>query len=183
MYNIEQMDRLADKLSIPAYDEFPDIELYMDQVLDFLSRSHTSLRKGDKLSSAMVNNYIKAELLPRAKGKKYSRTHLAHLTIIQRLKHTLSVKDTGTLMSAVKDERSDKEFYEVFRKMVDETAGTIAQQVINSSESLPDTAMRMAVWGYLSRVASEYILDFISKEMEEKEEDKEKDKDKEKKKS
>lgn len=164
--NNEQFDKLKDKLNIPAYEEFPDIELYMDQVLDFLSRSHTSLRKGDVLSSAMVNNYIKAQLLPRAKGKKYSRTHLAHLTIIQRLKHVLSVKDTGLLMDSVKEERTDEEFYETFRKMLGETAETITTQVINSSDSLPDTAMRMAILSYLCKVSSEYIIDLFQNDAE-----------------
>ena len=66
--NADNIGDLTEQISFPPYDDFPDIELYMDQVIDFLSRSRTSFRN-EKLSSAMVNNYIKAENLPRANGK------------------------------------------------------------------------------------------------------------------
>ena len=36
-------------------------------------------------------------MLPRAEGKRYSRTHLAYLTAICVLKQVLSVKETGLL--------------------------------------------------------------------------------------
>ena len=48
----------------------PDIEFYMDQVISFMTRQHIGLEDGELLTPAMVNNYIKHGLLPRAKGKK-----------------------------------------------------------------------------------------------------------------
>ena len=134
----------------------------MDQVLDFLSRSKTSLRDDDRLSSAMVNNYIKADVLPRARGKKYSREHLVYLSIILRLKQVLSVKDTGYLIKAVKQKRTDEEFYEAFRNMVDTCAKELSDKALNSESSLPEIAMKLAVESYLCKIASEYIIDNIS---------------------
>lgn len=162
MGKVEKLRELADQLKFPDYNGFPDIELYMDQVLDFLSRSKTSLRDDDRLSSAMVNNYIKADVLPRARGKKYSREHLVYLSIILRLKQVLSVKDTGYLIKADKQKRTDEEFYESFRSMFEVCAKEISEKALNSNEKLPEIAMRLAVESYLCKIASEYIIDNIS---------------------
>lgn len=52
-----------------AWDSFPDLGLYMDQVLSYMPRQLIHLGETDTLTSAMVNNYIKEGLLPRAEGK------------------------------------------------------------------------------------------------------------------
>ncbi|NLV86839.1 MAG: DUF1836 domain-containing protein [Clostridiales bacterium] len=157
----DKAHELREQLKFPPYEGFPDIELYMDQVLDFLSRSRTSLRDDDRLSSAMVNNYIKAELLPRARGKKYSREHLVHLAIILRLKQVLSVKDTGRLLSAYREGKTDEVFFDSFRDMVDESAKEICEGIAAADADLADLAMSLAVSSYISKVGCEYILDRI----------------------
>lgn len=161
MDNTEKLKELKEELRFPAYDAFPDIELYMDQVLDFLSRSRSSLRDDDKLSSAMVNNYIKAELLPRARGKKYSREHLVHLAIILRIKQVLSVKDTGKLISAYKQDKSDEELFDGFRDIIGRRIDDIISEVLSADDALADIAMNLAVQSYLSKIGCEYIIDQI----------------------
>jgi hypothetical protein len=158
----EKIRALADQLKVPEFNSLPDIELYMDQVLDFLSRSKTSLRDDDKLSSAMVNNYIKADILPRARGKKYSREHLVYLAVILRLKQVLSVKDTGYLIRTAMQGKSDEEFFEGFRGMVESCAGEISKKALSSGSALPEIAMRLAVESYLCKIACEYMIDNIS---------------------
>lgn len=120
------------------------------------------MRDDDKLSSAMVNNYIKADILPRARGKKYSREHLVHLAIILRLKQVLSVKDTGALIKAAKQDKSDEEFYENFRTMVEMYAKEISEKVLSSDENVADAAMRLAVQSYLCKITCEYLIDKLS---------------------
>ncbi len=160
----EQINELMQRLKFPAFEGFPDIELYMDQVVDFLSRSSTSLRDDDKLSSAMVNNYIKAEILPRARGKKYSKEHLAYLTVIIRLKQVLSVKDTGELIKANKLGKDDEEFYNSFRERQFKALDRLAEYLVSSEESPADMAMELAVQSYLYKVACEYLIDQIVEE-------------------
>lgn len=161
MENIDKINELKNELHFPPYEAFPDIELYMDQVLDFLSRSRSSLRDDDRLSSAMVNNYIKAELLPRARGKKYSREHLVHLAIIVRLKQVLSVKDTGKLISAFKKEKTDEELFSAFREIVARCTDDIVESISGSDDSLAEMAMNLAVSSYLNKIGCEYIIDQI----------------------
>lgn len=161
MDKAEKMKELIERLKFQPYDGFPDIELYMDQVVDFLSRSSTSLRDDDRLSSAMVNNYIKAEILPRARGKKYSREHLAYLAIIIRLKQILSVKDTGALLKANKLGKTDQEFYDQFRERVMDASEMIGEYILDSEERPADIAMELAVRSYLYKTACEYLIDMV----------------------
>lgn len=64
------------------WDALPDIGLYMDQLISYMPRQLIHYGEGESLTSAMVNNYIKDGALPRAEGKRYSRTHLAYLTAL-----------------------------------------------------------------------------------------------------
>ena len=98
---MEELEELKNRLEQqrPApWEALPDLNLYMDQVIGYMPRQLIRYGEEEWLTSAMVNNYIKDGLLPRAEGKRYSRTHLAYLTAICALKQVLPVKDAGMLV-------------------------------------------------------------------------------------
>ena len=101
---MEELKQLKDVLTRerPAsWKEFPDIGLYKDQVVAYISKQLIRFDDEELLTSAMINNYIKDKLLPRADGKKYSKEHLAGLIEICILKRVLSVRDTGFLLQQI----------------------------------------------------------------------------------
>ena len=51
------------------WHELPDIALYMDQIISYMPRQLIHFDDSEALTSAMVNNYIKDGLVPRASGK------------------------------------------------------------------------------------------------------------------
>ncbi len=55
------------------WHELPDIALYMDQIIAYMPRQLIRFDDREALTSAMVNNYIKDGLVPRAAGKRYGR--------------------------------------------------------------------------------------------------------------
>ena len=74
---MEEIRTLQERLEQerPAeWDALPDIGLYMDQLISYMPRQLIHYGEGEALTSAMVNNYIKDGALPRADGKRYSRT-------------------------------------------------------------------------------------------------------------
>ena len=82
---MEELKELKERLETqrPAeWDALPDLSLYMDQVIGYMPRQLIQYGEGEGLTSAMVNNYIKDGLLPRAEGKRYGKVHLAYLTAI-----------------------------------------------------------------------------------------------------
>ena len=58
------------------WKDLPDIALYMDQLISYMPRQLIRFDQGPVLTSAMVNNYIKDGLVPRAEGKRYGPIHL-----------------------------------------------------------------------------------------------------------
>lgn len=118
------------------WTQLPDIGLYMDQVVTYIDRQLSLHRRSDKehvVTSAMVNNYIKDGLLPRADLKKYAPIHLAQLTMIGALKPVLSMQDLQTLLQHSKDGRSVPETYSRFlagqQLAVTETAAEVIAQL------------------------------------------------------
>lgn len=93
-------DALNMDFQMPAWTEIPDLGLYMDQVITFTQRAYQPLYGDDAaklLTSSMVNNYVKAGLIPRPQGKKYAREQLAAILMIVQLKGVLSL-DTIRLL-------------------------------------------------------------------------------------
>ncbi len=145
------------------WEEIPDIDLYMDQILSYMIRQHAGLEIDESLTSAMVNNYIKKDLLPRTKGKKYSREHIAYLTAICLLKQVLSVADTGKLLKNQVEERSEEEihsFYNKYIEIMDEEFKNVSEHfsISQDKQVLSDAALRLAISSYAQKLACQQIL-------------------------
>ena len=77
-------------------DEIPEIDLYMDQVIQlFESKLSEQKRNEDEkiLTKTMINNYAKGKLLLPIKNKKYSKEHIILMSLIYNLKGALSIND------------------------------------------------------------------------------------------
>ena len=67
---LELKRRMEGERPVP-WTQLPDIALYMDQIISFMPRQLIHFDESEALTSAMVNNYIKDGLVPRAEGKRY----------------------------------------------------------------------------------------------------------------
>ena len=84
-----------------GWDEMPDLELYMDQVITYLKRQLSPFQdsKGENLiTPSIINNYVKAGFVPRPTRKKYARVHLASLTMACTLKRVLPIESVKRLI-------------------------------------------------------------------------------------
>ena len=162
----ETINKMISQTSL-VFDRLPDIDLYMDQVIEYLSRQSLSPRDNDKISSAMINNYIKDGLLPRANDKKYGRDHLAYLIMISRLKQSLSVKDTGVLLKTETEGKNIDEYFNEFQKLLADTASSLGEALPEKEEALSRLALRLAVEGYVNSIVCEMILSKLSEGMDE----------------
>lgn len=169
---MEELNALKDAMKAvrpTPWEEFPDLSLYMDQVLSFMPRQLVNLGRGDNLTAAMINNYIKDGVLPRAEGKRYNRTHLAYLTAICALKQVLSVRETHQLIQAGdklgqgEKEESVRQAYEWFREALDRAMGDTAAALPDSlsEEELPKVALELALRSYADKLACQYILSLL----------------------
>lgn len=91
-----------DNINYISIQDFPNIDLYMDQVTTFMDdRMENSKRHPDDkiLTKTMINNYAKNQLLPAPEKKKYSRDHLITLAFIYYFKNLLSISDIQKLLN------------------------------------------------------------------------------------
>ena len=71
---------------LPDWDKLPDFGLYMDQMITLVNRSFPGIEGQIDLTPSMINNYVKAGLIDKPTGKKYSREALAQLLMISLMK-------------------------------------------------------------------------------------------------
>ena len=144
------------------WETLPDIELYMDQVVSYLPRQSVG-GKLPSMTSAMINNYVKDGLLPRACGKRYHKEHLIYLTAIGLLKNVLTVKDMKLLLDSEIQEGHEAEFYGKFLQGIDEAFchinGNIDPEL--PEEDLTQMAMRLALASCAAKTACEHLLAVI----------------------
>ncbi|SHJ17159.1 DUF1836 domain-containing protein [Thermoclostridium caenicola] len=116
----------------PDWDALPDLDLYMDQVITYLERQLRifSLDGEDRLiTSSMINNYVKHNLMPRPVQKKYSREHLAYLIAISALKEVLPITDISNIIRHQTESTDMVEFYNRFRSIQDDVLRATARRV------------------------------------------------------
>lgn len=90
------------KIHIPRWNELPELDLYLDQVVGYLEKylEQYNVNKDDKIiTKTMINNYVKLGIMPAPEKKKYKREHIAYLIVICVLKQVYSISDIGKLIS------------------------------------------------------------------------------------
>ena len=163
----ELQERLRQQRPV-EWEKMPDFALYMDQVLSYMDRQVIRFDEDDSLTAAMVNNYTKSGLVPRAEGKKYNRDHLAYLTAICILKQVLSAKDIDLLIREMVQGAGDiQDGYASFCSGLDRVLNATADEIdTRSNESLAYEAIHFALLSYASHVACSRYVSLLRQQKE-----------------
>ena len=167
------------KHKLPYWDELPEIDLYMDQVI-VLMEKYLSFHKTSEddliVTHSMINNYVKHGIMPPPKKKKYSREHIAYLIIICSLKQALPIQDIKELIENRVKRTSIQETLNFYSDMYDQTMNTIlaigkkySKKNMVDDELFTDTALYMAIGSSGSKYIASQIVK-INEEHWEKEE-------------
>ena len=146
------------------WEELPDLALYMDQIISYMPRQLIRFDDGEALTSAMVNNYIKDGLVPRAEGKRYGPVHLGYLTAVCALKKVLPVRDIGVLLSAGQASgKASQALYGYFCGALDQALSDTAAAIDGEAgrEDLAKMALNLALRSYADQLACARILDIL----------------------
>ena len=153
------LSRLRDQRPV-EWEQLPDFSLYMDQVLSYMDRQVIRFDGDDGLTAAMVNNYTKSGLAPRAEGKKYGREHLAYFTAICVLKRVMSTRDMDLLIREELQDRPVQDGYAAFRQSLDKALNITADELAARTggqelddAALADAAIHFALLSYAAGVA------------------------------
>ena len=117
------------KFHIPRWNELPNIDLYLDQVVNLINSTlspyiflNNDIKKENiqVLTKTMINNYVKNNLIEAPEKKLYSKIQLAKLFVICILKQVYSMQDIKTLISISLENTSAEEKYNSFCDLFEE---------------------------------------------------------------
>lgn len=99
------MEKEIKNFHLPRWDEIPNIDLYIDQVVTLLENYLSNYIKSDNekddkiVTKTMINNYVKHGVIKSPVNKKYNREHLAYLFVIFILKQIYSMEEIKKLIT------------------------------------------------------------------------------------
>lgn len=136
------------------WELIPDLGLYMDQVITFITRMYEPLygeAASGYLSPSMINNYVKCRLLPHPEGKKYSREQIALLAMIVALKQVATMEDIRAMLTLPEGETVRSLYARFCRRQ---------KAVIASLENLPENSEELPPAMDFAIMASGYRAGF-----------------------
>ena len=113
---MENTTDILNKLALEnniSLQEMPDIDLYMDQVIQLFDHTFKTTKRNDDekvLTKTMINNYAKGKLFIPIKNKKYSKKHLILISLVYQLKGSLSINDIKSTLDVINDKLTNEDF-------------------------------------------------------------------------
>lgn len=165
---------LTDK-KLPSWDELPEIDLYMDQVIELVNKYLSGIEifsgEGCEITRPMINNYVKLKMMPAPVKKKYSRAHLAYIIVICTLKQSLNMSTIQKILPAEIPEEEAEYIYNSFvknqqtsfsyaAKQADKLAGPILEAENADPHRIDDLIMQIAFSANIFKRLTEKVVDF-----------------------
>lgn len=175
---LRRWDRYLNRYRLPAWEEIPDIGLYMEQVITLLRRYldylPPELKDEEAITAAAVNNYVRNRVMPGPVKKRYYRIHLAYLIMICTLKQGISLSLVQRLLPAELTEEQLRPIYGEYVERHSLTARYFTQEVraacaailehegeapaMLQTDRIEDLIASAAVIGGFSRLLAEKLL-------------------------
>lgn len=148
----------------PRWNELPNIELYMDQVLIFIEKNTAVFAESGKIKSltkTMINNYVKQKKIRPPKNKRYNRTHLAYFMVVSILKRFMSLSEISDGIITVRRKHLPEETYNLFCDLFETSLRNIFLGESNTgADKVPDdiTLMTAVTSAYANMLYARYLI-------------------------
>ncbi|WP_137598126.1 DUF1836 domain-containing protein [Paucilactobacillus kaifaensis] len=153
-------DSLA-KVNLPRWDELPNFDLYMDQVVAYVNNLIGSLGL-DLVTPAMINNYVKHKAILAPIKKKYQVMHVADILVISLLKATFPIDVIRSGMDQVTLRKYPKQAYDHFVDLL--VARLQRKPVVDiKAKSINENLMEVAVESVVTKLKAEELLRIMEK--------------------
>ncbi len=144
---------------IPVWNELPELDLYMDQIIVLMEKYLGSTPKDKLITPSMINNYVKLGIIPSPTKKKYSKIHIAYLIIICSLKQVMPIADIKILIDEKLKNSSIEELLDEYSKLYSNSTETILELAKTYEQtSKSNSAMYLAACASICRFTSEINL-------------------------
>lgn len=111
---------------LPTYNEIPNVGLYLEQVTKYISEYIEPL--GMSITSSMVSNYVKKDLVANPVKKQYNRDQIAYLMFIAMAKSVLQLEDLKLFIGVQKNSYDSETAYNYFATEMEKILQTVFTQ-------------------------------------------------------
>ena len=116
--NKTEIKTLIKDFSLPRYNDIPNVGLYLEQVVKYISEYLEPL--GDyTLTNSMISNYVKKGLVESPVKKQYNREQIAYLFFIAVAKSVLSLDALTGFIALQKRTYSLETAYDFFCRQME----------------------------------------------------------------
>lgn len=148
-----------ERFTLPTWEQLPQLELYMDQVILLLRQYLSPLHHEDDdkaITTSIINNYVRMKIIPPPVKKKYSRVHIASLIMICILKQSLSI---SCIQRMLPEEQNEATLQPLYHNFV-EQYGTVQESFIQHTkmENTEKLLTSCAILSTLSTELTEFLL-------------------------
>ncbi|MEG0177564.1 DUF1836 domain-containing protein [Anaerorhabdus sp.] len=161
------------KFHIPRYHELPSIDIYSDQLINYLKEALEPIqidKKDSLITTAMINNYVKCGLIPPTIKKRYNRKHIAYLIVICVFKQLYPIPKIVKMIKVQKELFETEQAYDYFCIELENALKTVD---INSVKMSKDTTLtgkeerlfvRASIYAFALKFMVENYLDTMTQE-------------------
>ena len=157
--NKTEIKSLIKDFSLPRYNDIPNVGLYLEQVVKYISE-YLSPLGSFSLTGSMVSNYVKKGLVENPVKKQYDRKQIASLIFIAVAKNVLSMDDILLLFKMQEKTYEPKRAYDYFCNELENVLGyvfglkgieTIGSDSNDTKTMLRNTIIAVAYKVYLDK--------------------------------
>lgn len=161
-----------DDYKLTGYEQLPDIELYMDQMITYLEKvlrtfALSSLDK--QITSSMINNYVKGDCIPAPVSKKYNKEHIALILEICLLKRAINISDIKQILDSNYQNTDFMSTYndfaekatQIIHQISEETAEKLEGIETNNQNELYKLALELSLVANVNVLIAKRILSYI----------------------
>ncbi len=140
----ERIEAICGELKVvrlPRWNELPDIELYMDQVIVLMGKYMQGIVTAEDkiLTPSMVNNYVKMGIMPAPVKKKYSRSHLAHLIVICVMKRVVPIALIQRFIETSLETLNEQQLLDMTAEYYEAAAASVIDRLKEQVASVEET--------------------------------------------
>ena len=115
---LRRWENYLKEFRLPQWDELPDMDLYMDQVVMLLQRYLNFLPEDEHgnaaITASIINNYVRLKIMPPPVKKKYTRVHMAYLIMVCSLKQSVNIPYIQKMLPLGLPEAEVRRIYEAY---------------------------------------------------------------------
>ena len=147
MSNYKEYQRwleLVSRVELPHWDDLPNFDLYMDQVVALMTE-YTGPLGLEAVTPAMINNYVKNKVIVASAKKKYQVMQIADILLLTLLKQSFSIQEIRSGIDRVTASEYPKQAYDRFIDLLNKKISLIGKsRPDRHAENLTDQLLEAA---------------------------------------